>query len=360
MKQLWRILGIYSASLCLVPGLLAQEDGLSPVIGGLPFDSGFALGLRYRKYRLASGPVDFRALVIGSVKKYEYLEIEFDLPRLWNERLFARLATTYRNYPEEDLWGLGPESEKSRRSNFRLEDINYTGTFGLRPRRWVRVGVTGGLLDVNTGPGKDKDSPSVEQRFTPMEVPALDQQPDYWHMGAFAQVDYRDEPSDPRSGGNYEFRWAYYDDRDFGRFSFRRYEVELKQFFPVSQKGAIAARGLSSLTDTSPGHQVPFFLQRTVGGGNDLRGFHQYRFRDKNILVFNLEYRWRVIPYLDLVAFGDAGRVFPRRSDFGLNDLEGSFGLGGRLKFRESVFLGMDLGVGREGLRVWFRGGHTF
>jgi len=339
----------------------AQEHRLVPKIGGLPYDSGIAGGVEYQASRIGGGAVDFRALALGSLKKYEHFELSLGLPRLLKERLFVEGGLRYRNYPEEEFWGLGPDSRKERRSTFRLEDVDYTAAIGIRPRKWLRVGITGGLLNVNTGPGQNRDRPSIDDEFAPEEAPGLDRQPDYWHAGSFVDVDYRDKPSDPRSGGSYRFQWNYNHDRDFGRFSFRSFDIDLQQYFPVADgRDTIAVRSLILLTDTSPGQEIPFFLQPTAGGGGDLRGFHQYRFRDRNRLVFNVEYRWGMFSFFDVIVFGDAGKVFPRPGGFGLNSLEGSAGSGGRLKLGGRVFVGADFGVSREGVRFWFRGSHTF
>lgn len=339
----------------------AQEYRLVPKLGGLPHDSGIAGGVECLASRIGGGPADFRVLALGSVKKYEHLELSLGLPRLWKERLFVEAGLRYRNYPEEDFWGLGPDSRKERRSTFRLEDADWTAAIGVRPRKWLRAGISGGLLNVNTGPGQDRDRPSIEEEFAPEEAPGLDRQPDYWHAGSFVEVDYRDKPDDPRSGGSYKFRWNYHHDRDFGRFSFRSFDIDLRQYLSIAKgRDTIAARGLVFLTDTSAGQEIPFFFQPTVGGGGDIRGFHQYRFRDRNRLVFNLEYRWGVSSFIDLVGFGDAGKVFPRPGGFGLNGLEYSAGSGARLKLGGRVFAGADLCVSREGVRFWFRGSHTF
>jgi hemolysin activation/secretion protein len=105
---------------------------------------------------------------------------------------------------------------------------------------------------------------------------------------------------------------------------------------------------------------VPFFLQPTVGGSNDLRGFRQYRFRDNNALTFSLEYRRPLYAFLDLVVFGDAAKVFPKATHLALNGLEGAAGAGGRIKFGEQVIFGADLAWSREGMRFWIRGAQTF
>ena len=117
---------------------------------------------------------------------------------------------------------------------------------------------------------------------------------------------------------------------------------------------------MASFTDTSPGQTAPFFLLPTVGGSDTLRGFQQYRFRDNNILLSSVEYRHEILPVMDLVAFGDAGKVFPEAGQLALSQLEGSAGLGGRFKLRGRMFMGLDVGWSREGVRLWVRGSRTF
>jgi outer membrane protein insertion porin family len=220
------------------------------------------------------------------------------------------------------------------------------------------------MLQVNTGRGRDRDFPSIEELFTPNEVPGLDRQPDYNLAGTFVEYDNRDKEADPRDGGVYSLRWTYHDDNDFNRFSFHRFEADARRFIGL-YKGyrrpqTIALRAMTSFSDKGALQQVPFFMQRTIGGADSLRGFRQYRFRDENFLLLNLEYRWHLSEYFDAVPFVDAGRVFGRPSDFGLNGLEASLGVGGRLKFGERVIVRLDAGTGREGFRLWLRGSHTF
>lgn len=344
-----------------IPWLLAAQDGFSPIIGGLPFDSGVALGLEYNKPRVVGDFLDFRAKAIGSVKKYEFLEAGIAAPRLAGRFLFAEAQVRYRNYPEEDFWGLGARSSRNSRTTFRLEDIDYRATLGVRPKPWLEIGTTGGILNTNSGPGKDQEWPSIEQRFTQGEAPALNRQPHYIHAGAGFRVDYRDEPADPRRGGFYQLRWTAFHDRRFDHFHFRRYDVDLRQFAPTPWRpDTVAVRAQAILSDKGTGQQVPFFMQPTAGGGSDLRGYRQYRFRDENALVFNVEYRWRIREILQLVNFADAGRVFSRPGQIGLSGLRGSVGFGGRVRIGESLVLGIDVGWSPEGPRLWLRGAHTF
>jgi hypothetical protein len=89
--------------LLAVPFLCFAQDGVRPVLGGLPYDSGLAIGVEYRKSSLLSSPLDARLKAIGSTKSYEFLEGALRWPRIARSPLFGEVATRYRNYPEEDF-----------------------------------------------------------------------------------------------------------------------------------------------------------------------------------------------------------------------------------------------------------------
>jgi outer membrane protein assembly factor BamA len=346
----------------LLERFAAGWHGFHPAFGGLHTGSGFALGTDWRQERLWGGVLDVSVSGRMSFKAYQKYGFQIGMPRLRNEHLFADFTATYRNYPQEDYFGLGPKSRREHRTNFRLEDATYLGTVGVRGwRKRLALGARGGIVQVNAGPGTDGRFASTERLFTPGDTPALDRQPDFFQFGAFAQMDWRDEPGNPRSGGNYLVRWDTFGDRDWGRYSFRRYEVELQQYFPFfNRRRVIAVRARTSLTDTSPGQTVPFYMMETLGGSEDLRGFREFRFRDRNLMVYNLEYRWEVFSGLDMALFGDAGKVFSDRSDFSLADVEGAYGIGFRFNQAKAVFLRIDIGRSREGTRFFFKFGHVF
>jgi len=342
-------------------GVLSAQDGFRPVIGGLPYDSGLALGVEYRKQRMAGGMVDARAKGIVSWKQYQLAEVSIALPRLAKGLLFAEVLGRYRNFPEEDFWGLGHKSWRNRRTTYRMEDAGGTGILGVRPRKWLEAGASVGWLAVNAGPGKDGNWPSIEERFAPAEVPALERQADYLHGGGFVRTDYRDEKVDTKQGGLYEFRFTSYHDQELGRYSFRRYELDLRQFFSITERqDTIALRAVTVLSTARAGQQVPFFLQPTVGGGGDLRGYRQYRFRDENALAVNMEYRWRIWSIVQLVGFADAARVFPQPGQISVAGMRGSVGAGVRVKLGDELMLGVELGWSPDGARVWFRGSQSY
>jgi outer membrane protein assembly factor BamA len=356
-RRVW--IGLVAAWVGLSGSANAQDLSVRPILGGLPAESGLALGAELIRLRLV-GSMGVRVRVIGSTKMYRQVEVAFEAPQLGSSPLFLELTSRYRNYPEENFWGLGPDTPRANRSNYRLEDVSSGANLGIFLLPGLRAGASGGFLFVRTGRGRDRQFLSIEELFTEAEAPAVDDAPDYRYGGLFVEYDTRGEPTDPQSGGLYALRWTSFSDRDLDAFSFRELDVDLRRFISLGDGDRIGLRLRALRTDPAPGHRVPFFLQPWAGGIDTVRGFHQYRFRDRNAVVFNGEYRRPVTGFLDAVAFADLGRVFSNRGETSTRKTHIAGGLGTRVKFGRSVFFGVDLGVGNEGVRVWFRSGHTY
>jgi hypothetical protein len=345
----------------LVERFTAGIAGFRLKLGGLVSGSGFALGPEYLRRDLADGGVILRGSARASLKRYQLFDLELGLPKLAGEKAFVDLYAVHQNYPRIDYYGPGPDSSKTGRSNFRLEDTAYDFTAGVKPVRRLRLGGLAGYLDVNVGPGADRRFVSAERIFAPAGTPGIDQQADFWRGGVFAQYDWRDNPGGPRQGGNYLVRYTRYSDRQFAQNSFGRLDLEVQQYFPFfNERRVIALRGKTALTYTADGQRVPFYLQPTLGGSEDLRGFRPFRFYDDNLMVLNAEYRWESFSGLDMVLFSDAGKVFPRRAPWTLKDLEGAVGFGFRFNIRNDVFMRIDVGFSHEGYQVWVKFSNVF
>ena len=335
--------------------------GLRLRIGSLVTGSGFALGPEYFRDDLHDGNILFRAAAIGSTRQYFMLDTLLSFHKLAGNRVFLDLAATHRNMPQMGYYGPGPESRKSGRSNYRLEDTTYGFATGIKPDPRLRLGVSGHALRVNVGPGTDRRFISSERIYPPATSPGIDVQTDFLRAGVFAQFDYRDIPGGARSGGNYIASYTYNSDRDLQRHTFRKLDLEVQQFIPFfNARRVIALRGKSELTYKNPGQTVPFYMQPTLGGSDDLRGFRPFRFYGDNSLVFNAEYRYEVFAGLDMAVFADAGKVFQTKRDWNVRDLEGAYGVGMRFNARNSVFMRIDTCFSHEGFQVWVKFNNVF
>ena len=360
LSRLERILG-GARDKKLLERFTAGIAGFRVKLGGLTTGSGFALGPEYLRRDLADGAVIVRGSARASAKKFQLFDLQLSLPKLARERLFLDLYSVHRNYPRIDYYGPGPDSAKTGRSAFRLEDTAYDATAGVKPLRRLRLGGTLGYLQVNVGPGADRRFVSTDRIFGPAGTPGIDRQTDFLRGGVFAQFDWRDHPGGPRRGGNYVVHYSAYSDRDLGLHSFRKLDLEVQQYIGFfNERRVIALRGKSVLTYPGKGQRVPFYLQPALGGSDDLRGFRPFRFYDDNLIVFNGEYRWETFSGLDMALFADAGKVFHRRAQWNLKDLEGTVGFGLRFNVQNSVFMRIDVGFSHEGYQVWVKFNNVF
>jgi outer membrane protein assembly factor BamA len=327
--------------------------GFHPIIGGIRSGSGFGGGT----YVEGKG---IRASAQASINGYQKYEVRYTAP-VPGKLLFADFRATYRDLAQERYFGSGPNSRKEDETNFRQEDINYVGRFGVKPAKHVRAGVIAGYLKTNVGSGTNPVSPSIEKRFATAEAPALENQPNYFQTGLFFEADYRDEPGNPRSGGLYSASWTSFNDRKLGLYGFGQYDLEAQQYLPFfNKRRVIALRAKSTLTNTASGQEIPFYMQPTLGGSEDLRGYSEYRFRGRNVVVVNAEYRFEAFSGLDLAVFGDAGQVAERPRDLRFSEFKTAYGVGFRFNTAKSVFLRVDLGFSNEGQRLFVKFGHVF
>jgi outer membrane protein assembly factor BamA len=107
------------------------------------------------------------------------------------------------------------------------------------------------------------------------------------------------------------------------------------------------------VSGTDAGKHVPFYLAPSLGGHNTVRGYADYRFHDRNVLVVNVESRVALLRHADAVVFADAGNVAARAADLNLDKT--SYGAGLRLHARQSTFARFDVARGSEGWQFVFR-----
>jgi hypothetical protein len=128
------------------------------------------------------------------------------------------------------------------------------------------VGTEAGYFSPTLGRGTDRAFPSTELLFTDTEAPGLAAQPDFLHTTMFAEVDYRDQRGNPRSGGYYKAAYGIWDDRNLQQYDFGRFDGEAAQFVPIATKAhVIASRVGVSYANNAPDDRVPFTSCRTGG-----------------------------------------------------------------------------------------------
>ena len=314
---------------------------------------GFAIGAGYMHHVSSYNLLDVRGSY--SIRNYKRAEVEFMAPRMFQRRATLSLLGGYREATQVGFYGIGTDTVKENRANFAFDRWYGGGLLAVRPtRRFLMLRGGAELTEWNTKPGEGTD-PSVEEVYTPATLPGLGARITYLHSQATVGIDWRQAAPDyARRGGFYGVTFHDYKDNDH-EFGFKQVDYEIIQHFPILRETwVISVRGFVETTWLKGDQEIPYFMLPSLGGGSNLRGYSSWRFRDRNSLLLQGEWRIMVNRYLDTVFFADAGKVERLTADLNLDGLKHDFGFGARFHTPLVTPLRIDLAKSPEGLSLVF------
>jgi Omp85 superfamily domain len=335
--------------------------------GDFPAGAGLKFGLGYdrpltsadRDSRIANF-VDVTARGAYSTRGYARLSAGVNARNLGGSHVDVVVSGQYYEFPQEDFFGTGMDSQESNRTNYLLDAVESGVAVRWKPSR-LQLGAGVAYFSPRIGRGTDSRFPSTDDLFTTAAAPGLGTETDFLKIDVSAELDWRDNPAHPHAGGRYAIGVTNFDDRDLGRYDFYRVDVNLQHYVPLPDRyRLVALRAQGVFTNADSDKSVPFYLQPTLGGASHLRGFRESRFRDQNSVLVGAEYRWEAWWALDPALFVDAGVVAPSRQSLSLRDTEVSYGIGFRFHSNRAFVARLDLAFSREGFVPLLRFEHAF
>ena len=331
-------------------GPSAPHDGFYPEMGGMIPGAGLSAGPGYRR-RLFGDRVIVDASAAISSRRYTMMQSQLTGPLLLNRRLTMGARVKYQDFTQISHFGIGRDTLETSRTNYRLRDLDTLGFATISARPWLTVAGRAGLLQrVDISAGRSALHPSTTERFGESSAPGLFQQPNYLHADIAGDVDTRDVPGYPARGGRYRLALAMFHDHTLAAFSFKRVEADGAQYIPIART-VLALRGRIDLSSTGDGQDIPFYLLPTLGGSSSLRGYADFRFRDRHALLVDAEYRWPLLHAVDAAVFYDAGTVAPQVSGL-THRLVSNYGIGVRAHSATHLIARFDVARGKEGTRA--------
>ncbi|MCA1564036.1 MAG: transketolase, partial [Acidobacteria bacterium] len=202
-----------------IEDLLTTTSGFHAKIGGITPGGGLGFGPGFKAKGLFDDRLDFSTFAQISYKRYWIVQSTLEMPNLADGRAFARVFGRARDFPQEDFFGLGPDSHRPDRTSFSYSDLTIGGAAGVRLRPWLSTGAGLDFISPDIGRGTDKLFPSIEELFSDATVAGLATQPAFLRSEGYIDVDYATPVGNPRSGGHYRVAYNRYADRDEGRYS---------------------------------------------------------------------------------------------------------------------------------------------
>ncbi len=165
----------------------------------------------------------------------------------------------------------------------------------------------------------------------------------------------------PREGLYSEWAFLSYGSELGSDFSFTSWITDNRVYVPVGEHNILAAQLYGEFTAGNP----PFNMLALMGGSSLMRGYYRGRYRDRNLVAGQVEFR--ILPFPFSKRFGASvflatGQVYGDDHAFSWQHFLPTGGAGGRfLLFPDKdIYTRLDLALTREGRGYYFSIGEAF
>ncbi|TFH01677.1 MAG: hypothetical protein E4H13_04240 [Calditrichales bacterium] len=161
-------------------------------------------------------------------------------------------------------------------------------------------------------------------------------------LGLVLIWDQRDHVFFPNNGKYTQVRAVFYT-QDFGSdYTFTSLEIDSRRYWSFQPDHVLALQFYLITTGGNP----PFFKLPALGGSRMMRGYYLGRYRDKDYLSIQLEYRqyfWGRFGFAAFVGTGDVGEDITNLS---VRNLKPSYGAGLRFLFNKEQKINLRADIG--------------
>jgi outer membrane protein assembly factor BamA len=178
-------------------------------------------------------------------------------------------------------------------------------------------------------------------------------------FGYFMTYDSRDSIFYSTSGSFHQFSAMAFGRSLGSDFAFSRFYLEMRKYLRLSFAHCLAFQTRFLVQTGDP----PFWRMGLLGGPESMRGYYLGRFRDKNMVTLQAEYRWTPIFWrLGLAAFAGLGDVAGTPGRFDLGRFKYSYGVGLRFVIdpKQRINIRLDYGIGKDTSGIYFTAGEAF
>ncbi len=170
-------------------------------------------------------------------------------------------------------------------------------------------------------------------------------------IGFIASWDTRSNIFYPKSGNYFQVYAGLFSQFLGSDYSYKRYTLDIRRYISLSSFLVLALQGYMNVNAGELPFQKLSMLAGRIDGQNLMRGYYEGRYRDKNMIVFQMEYRLMPLwPRFGLVVFAGYGDVADKMANFDLQNFKYSIGAGIRFLVirEEKLNIRLDFAYGKQ------------
>jgi surface antigen Omp85-like protein len=357
----WIDVGMFNPAYRLGQHFMANRPAMKlPVKVGLDGagpGSGFGPEVTLIHHTFFGRAIEVNTPLLYTYKSYQSYLFNIRMPAA---NSFFFLDGGYRSRPDDKFFGIGNDTPVSAEAFFKTIHREVGGGFsgGITKKLRATIGVGFDKVGV-TEPGIGD---SAQQMFTEKQVPGLFSGATMRSTTLTIDHNTQDDVHRATRGGLELAEAGLHESVGSEDFAYWKYRLEIQRYFSFGQnrRNVIAFRGLGETNQEKGGSRIPFFDLPYLGSWSTLRGFEDYRYRDKSALALGLEYRYRIWRALDWGLFVDRGQVASEPGDFAWSRFHTGYGTRLIMLPNPKFPISVDVGHSNEKWRLYFNFNPTF
>jgi len=274
----------------------------------------------------------------------------------------TELYAHYLYLPTERFFGIGNDSRKVNESNFAHRQITANAFFGAYLSQSTKLGLVFGLARNSISEGQDSDDISTTDLPPEVreEIPGLDEKIILYLMQFNLQHDSRNRLGNPSAGWKIDLKGGFFQEIRQAEHGFWKASADFQRYQHLFYDRVLVLRIAADITESKRELRIPFYYLSELGRRETIRGFRRGRFRDEDLIMGSLEYRYPVMARdnfelgVDAFLFIDAGQVAPDIfSQFSMKEFHVGFGGGLRIFSKNGRILHLIVGKSSDGFRFY-------
>ena len=300
---------------------------------------GSAVSYYYRESgsEITSRPSTIMPTLIYTQKKQIISQLYADL--YWKDETYHLIgAISYTKFPDK-FYGIGNNTSEDDEEDYTPENVPLLLNFLLKIRQGLYLGVQYGLANSKIK-DVEEDGLLVAKDILGSEGGRVS------GAGVLMNWDTRNNIYYPSSGSFHQVSSILFNDALGSDYDFNSYNLDSRKYFPLFSSHVLAFQGYINIITGDP----PFQMLSLLGGQNLMRGYYTGRYRDKNMIAFQVEHRFPVWWRFGMVGFVGVGDVADKIRNFERRNFKPSVGCGIRYLFnrKEMMNLRLDFGYGKD------------
>lgn len=303
------------------------------LLGG--FYAGYSM---YKPIRDSTpSPTVISAYVIYTQKKQSMITLGYE--NHWHQdRMHFKTNASYSEWFNL-FYGIGHDTPDSTREEYTPRTFSFSSKISRTVRPHLQIGI---VTEFDYSRIVEKEDQGY---FALLKIPG-EKSGRSSGVGISADYDSRDSKVYPTRGQFQQYSLVPFHRFLGSDYNFIRLVADVRQYFSPFGKHVVAYQAYISLIGFHP----PYYKMSLFGSDGLMRGYYPARYRDRNMVAAQAEYRMPLFWRLSVSGFGGYGDVAHDIKDFRIKDFKYSVGFGIRysIDVRTQSNIRLDIAVGKH------------